>query len=76
MIRSPKLNHRVRVHYATKAKRKGLAIPSAFMPWHGKEGVIVTVPKGRGGPCNVGVRLDAGEVVVVPRGNLVAVKGA
>ena len=76
MIRQPKPGQRVRIHYATRAKRKGLAVPAEVMPWHGATGVIVTVPRGRRGPCNVGVRIDAGEVVVVPRGNLVAVEGA
>lgn len=71
MIRSPKVGQRVRVHYATKAKRKGMAVPAEFMPWHGKTGTIVTANIRTKGPCNVAVKLDSGKVVIVPRGNLV-----
>ena len=71
MIRQPKPGQRVRIHYATRAKRKGLAVPAEVMPWHGMAGVIVTANIRTKGPCNVTVRLDGGKIVVVPRGNLV-----
>lgn len=89
MIRQPKPGQRVRIHYSTRAKRKGMAIPAEFMPWHGKTGTIVSANIRTKGPCNVAVKTDdeefivgeawwivPGELVVVPRGNLVAVEGA
>ena len=64
MIFHPRVNQCVRIHY-----RKALA---AAMPYHGKAGVVRIVAKGPG-PRNVGVEID-GLLVVVPRGNLVAMQ--
>ena len=64
MIFHPRVGQRVRVHYA-----KAFA---TSMPHHGKSGVVRIVAKGPG-PRNVGVEID-GHLVVVPRGNLVAVQ--
>lgn len=64
MIFHPKIGQRVRVHYAQRAAR--------YMPLHGKVGVVRIVTQGRApGPRNVGVEID-GQIVVIPRGNLVA----
>jgi hypothetical protein len=41
------------------------------MPLHGRTGVVRIVTRGRG-PRNVGVEID-GQIVVIPRGNLVAI---
>jgi len=64
MIFHPRIGQRIRVHYA-----KGAA---ATMPFHGKTGVVRGVSRGPG-PRNIGVEVDGG-LVVVPRGNLVAVQ--
>lgn len=64
MIFHPRIEQRVRVHYAKAG--------AAAMPYHGKAGIVRVVSKGPG-PRNVGVKID-GRLVVVPRGNLVAVK--
>jgi len=66
MIFHPRIGQRVRLHYARGA--------AAVMPGHGKLGVVRTVPRGPG-PRNVGVEVE-GRLVVVPRGNLVAMGGA
>ena len=63
MIFHPRIGQRVRVHYGRSA--------AARMPWHGRVGVVRLVGHGPG-PRNVGVEI-AGRVIVVPRGNLVAV---
>lgn len=64
MIWHPKVGQRVRLHYA-KAMR-------AVVPDHGKVGIVKYVAIGPG-PINVGVEID-GQLSVVPRGNLVAVR--
>jgi len=64
MIFHPRMGQRVRVHYA---KRR-----AAVMPYQGKVGVVRVVSRGPG-PRNTGVEID-GQLVVVPRGNLVAVE--
>ena len=63
MIFHPRVGQRVRVHYAKRM--------AAMMPYHGKPGVVRVVSRGPG-PRNVGVEIN-GRLVVVPRGNLVAV---
>ena len=63
VIFHPRIGQRVRVHYAKAA--------AAAMPYHGKTGVVRIVTNGPG-PRNVSVAID-GHVVVIPRGNLVAV---
>jgi len=65
VIFHPKFGQQVRIHYA---KRGAL-----FMPYHGQTGVVRIVANGRGvrGPRNVGVQVGD-QLVVVPRGNLVA----
>ena len=63
MIFHPRQGQRMRVHYAKRS--------ASVMPHHGRIGVVRIVPRGPG-PRNVGVEID-GRVVVVPRGNLVAV---
>jgi hypothetical protein len=52
------------LHYAAKK--------APFFPHHGKVGRIVVVSRGKG-PRNVGVLIE-GRIVVVGRGNLVAVE--
>ena len=66
MIFHPRPEQRVRIHYAKRS--------ASVMPHHGKTGVVRIVAKGPG-PRNVGVEID-GKVVVVPRGNLVAIEEA
>lgn len=63
MLSHPKPGQRVRLRYARKYAH--------LFPFHGKVGVVEIV--GRGKPRNHGVELD-GVIVVVPAGNLVAVK--
>ena len=63
MIFHPRAGQRVRIHYARRS--------ASVMPHHGWIGVVRIVSRGPG-PRNVGVEID-GAVVVVPRGNLVAV---
>ena len=63
MIFHPRLGRHVRLHYARHA--------AASMPHHGKVGVVRIVSVGPG-PRNVGVEID-GQLIVLPRGNLVAV---
>ena len=63
MIFHPRSGQRVRIHYAKRS--------ASAMPHHGKFGVVRTVSRGPG-PRNVGVEID-GLIVVIPRGNLVAV---
>ena len=63
MIFHPYIGQRVHVHYAKAA--------APTMPYHGRTGVVRTVTDGPG-PRNVGVKID-GQLVVVPRGNLVAI---
>jgi len=63
MIFHPREGQRVRIHYAKRA--------APDMPHHGRVGVVRTVSSGPG-PRNVGVKIG-GRIVVVPRGNLVAV---
>ena len=53
----------MRVHYAKHY--------ASAMPLHGKTGVVRLVAKGPG-PRNVAVEIE-GQVIVIPRGNLVAV---
>jgi len=65
MIFHPRIGQRVRVHYARRV--------GAVMPYHGMHGLVRVVAAGPG-PRNVGVEID-GRLVVVPRGNLVAVGG-
>ena len=62
MIFHPRVGQQVRIHYARKA--------ASHMPHHGKTGVVRVVATGPG-PRNIGVEIDAG-LVVIPRGNLVA----
>ena len=62
MIFHPRINQRVRVHYARRA--------AAYIPLHGKTGVVRVVSRGPG-PRNVGVEID-GRLFVIPRGNLMA----
>jgi len=58
MIFSPKIGRRYRVHYKCKT-----------MPYHGKVGICVSVGISKG-PRNVAIKLNTGEIVCVPRGNL------
>ncbi|MCG3174644.1 MAG: hypothetical protein GMKNLPBB_02904 [Myxococcota bacterium] len=62
MIMHPRTGQAARVHYAKQ--------PAEHMPLHGRTGVVRIVTRGRG-PRNVGVEID-GQMVVIPRGNLVA----
>ena len=66
MIFHPRIGQHVRVHYARRA--------GAVMPYHGMH-ALVRVVSGGPGPRNVGVEVD-GKLVVVPRGNLVAIREA
>jgi len=66
VIFHPRPGQRVRIHYAKRS--------ASIMPHHGKVGVVRTVSYGPG-PRNIGVEID-GRIVVIPRGNLVAVEGA
>ena len=63
MIFHPRVGQRVRVHYNRHVAH--------LMPYHGQDGVVRVISRG-GGPRNVGVEL-AGRMVVIPRGNLVAI---
>jgi len=58
MILNPKPGQLVKLHYQCRA-----------MPHQGRNGWVVIASRGRG-PFNVLVRLISGEIVVVPRGNL------
>lgn len=60
MLSNPKQGDRVEVRY-----RKGVR---EHMPHHGKLGTVEIVGKGR--PRNHGVRIDFGELTVIPAGNL------
>jgi len=62
MIFHPKPGQRVRIHYARRWWP---------MPYQGRTGVVRILARGRG-PRNVGVEIE-GRIIVVPRGNLVAV---
>ena len=64
MIFHPRIGQRVRVHYAKAT--------AETMPFHGKTGVVRVMSNGPG-PRNVGAEID-GALVVVPRGNLVAIQ--
>ena len=64
MIFHPRVGQRVRVHYAKHV--------ATMKPYHGEVGVV-RVASGGPGPRNVGVEIDA-RLVVIPRGNLVAIK--
>ena len=65
MIWRPKVNQRVRLHYAKK-KRGMIRLSEVAMA----SGRVVAVARGPG-PINVAVQLADGEtLVVVPRGNL------
>ena len=66
MIFHPRVGQNVRVHYAKHV--------AAMMPYHGAAGVVRVASRGPG-PRNTGVELD-GRLVVVPRGNLVAIREA
>lgn len=61
MVSNPKPGDRVQLWYA--AARRPIA------PHHGHLATVVTAAKGRG-PRNHLVRTDAGELVIVPAGNL------
>jgi len=63
MIFHPRPGQHVRIRYAKRS--------ASVMPHHGAVGVVRIVSRGPG-PRNVGVEID-GRLVVVPRGNLVAV---
>ena len=63
MIFHPRPGQHVRIHYAKRS--------ASVMPHHGKTGVVRIVSRGPG-PRNIGVEIK-GHLVVVPRGNLVAV---
>lgn len=65
MIWKPKAGQRVVIRYAKKRAQ--------LFPYHNRVGVVVVASSGA---CavNVMVRLDDDSVVVVPRGNLVAVE--
>jgi len=65
MMTAPRTGQRVRLHYA--------ASYAHMMPYHGRHGVVVV--SGRGKPRNHAVRLDNGELVIVPCGNLCRVTG-
>lgn len=60
MIANPRPGQRVRLHYR--------ALLRAIAP-HGHAGTVVIASRGR--PRNHAVKLDSGETVVVPCGNLV-----
>jgi len=62
VIFHPRLGQRVRIHYA-----KGTA---PVMPYHDRVGVVHSIAYGPG-PRNAGVVID-GELVFIPRGNLIA----
>ena len=66
MIFHPRPGQRVRIHYAKRS--------ASIMSHHGKVGVVRLVSNGPG-PRNAGVEVD-GRIIVVPRGNLVAIEGA
>ncbi len=59
MIFAPRIGQRVRLHYGKPE----------FWSHHGETGTVEIVPTR--GIRNIGVRLDNGELITVPRGNLV-----
>ncbi len=61
MIWRPKPGQRVRLRYAKRYAR--------IMPCHDRTGAVLAAASGPG-PVNALVKLDGGEAVVVPRGNL------
>jgi len=63
VIFHPRLGQQVRIHYNRRS--------AAAMPYHGETGVVRIAGRGPR-PRNVGVEVDA-RIVVVPRGNLVAI---
>ena len=63
VIFHPRLGQQVRIHYNRRS--------AAAIPYHGETGVVRIAGRGPG-PRNVGVEIG-GQIVVVPRGNLVAV---
>ena len=63
MIFHPRAGQHVRLHYAKRS--------ASAMFHHGAVGVVRIVARGPG-PRNVGVEIE-GRIVVVPRGNLVAI---
>jgi len=64
VIFHPQPGQHVRIHYNRRS--------AAAMPHHGRTGVVRIAGRGPG-PRNVGVEIG-GQIVVVPRGNLVAVE--
>lgn len=64
MISAPRIGQRVRIHY-----RQTVA---PHMPHHGATGTVAVA--GRRRPRNHAVQLDDGPLVIVPAGNLRAVK--
>jgi hypothetical protein len=72
MIWHPKVKQRVKIVYG----RKALARLPGLRKWHGCAGAVVKVATGPG-PINAEVLLDLGEAgwkLIVPRGNLMALK--
>lgn len=64
MISTPRIGQRVRIYY-----RRDVA---PHMPHHGRTGAVAVA--GRARPRNHAVQLDDGPIVIVPAGNLQAVK--
>jgi hypothetical protein len=65
VIMHPRLGQHVRLHYSAGWRR--------VVRVHGAEGIVRIVPRGPG-PRNVGVEIE-GNIIAVPRGNLVAIAG-
>ena len=64
MIFHPRIGQGVRIHYARRS--------ASTMPHHGMAAVVRLASRGPG-PRNVGVEIED-RLVVVPRGNLVAMR--
>lgn len=62
MIWQPQPGQRVRLHYGK--------LWGQITAMQGKAGTVITRCGRRGGPGNVRVKLDDGQTVTVPRGNL------
>jgi len=65
MIWHPRLGQRVELHYRKSMRCNGL---------HLERGVVTVAGRGPG-PINAAVALDNGRTVIVPRGNMVELKG-
>lgn len=63
VIWRPRIGQRVVLHYSRSWRR--------VVPFHGAIGTVRVAARGPG-PHNIGVELGDGQMIVVPRGNLVA----